>query len=86
MLITPSLQQVDPTSDTVQFGGLSMHKPGLKVRTTQAFSEMVKQNLLQYGNAYFTYDFPMKREGMFKVRDFPLWTDFYYENLRYQPL
>ena len=38
MLVSPSLQFVDPTSDTVQFGGLSMHKPGLKVRVTQAFS------------------------------------------------
>ena len=61
MLASPSLQQVDPTSDTVQFGGLSMHKPGLKVRVTNAFSEMVRENLLQYGNAYFTYDFKMEK-------------------------
>ena len=63
-----------------------MHKPGLKVRVTQAFSEMLRENLMQYGNAYFTYDFHMKKKGVIKIRDFPVWTDFYYMNLRYQPI
>jgi len=47
---------------------------------------MLRENLMQYGSAYLTYDFHLKKSGMFKIRDFPLWTDFYYDNLRYQPI
>ena len=48
MLALPSLanNMIDPTSDTVQFGGLAMHKPGLKLRMTQAVSDLIKENLL----------------------------------------
>lgn len=50
ILVMPSVQQsimVDPTGP-IQFGGLSYHKPGLKVRVTQALSDLIKTNLLQY--------------------------------------
>ena len=39
-------EPTDPTSDTQQFGGMKAHKPGLKVRMTQAFSDLIKENLL----------------------------------------
>ena len=43
MLVGPSVQDmIDPTSDSVQFGGMANHKPGLKLRMTQAVSDMVK--------------------------------------------
>ena len=51
MLVMPSVQQnsimVDPTGP-IQFGGLAYKKPGLKVRVTQALSDLVKSKLLQY--------------------------------------
>lgn len=60
MMLTMNTAQanimIDPTSDSVQFGGLANHKPGLKLRMTQAVSELVKENLLQYGVAYMNWD------------------------------
>ena len=47
---------IDPTSDDVQFGGLAHLKPGLKVRMTQSFSELIKNDLLQYGVSYVNWD------------------------------
>ena len=58
LLVMPSEQQsimIDPTGD-VQFGGMSYHKPGLKVRMTQALSDLIKVNLLQYGVSYVNWD------------------------------
>ena len=47
LMIAPSLSAlVDPTSDTEQFGGMKSKKPGLKLRMTQAVSDMVKRDLL----------------------------------------
>jgi len=44
ILIAPSYQTIpiDPTSTNEQFGGLQVHKPGVKLRMTQAVSDMVK--------------------------------------------
>ena len=87
MLIAPSVQDimVDPTSDTVQFGGMANHKPGLKLRMTQSVSDMVKENLLQYGVAYMNWDLKIKKEGVQSINAFPVITDFYYHDLIYDP-
>ena len=38
-----------PWEDETKFGGLNMHKPGLKVRLAQGLSELIKKNILVYG-------------------------------------
>lgn len=80
MLAAPTLANVmiDPTSDSVQFGGMANHKPGLKLRMTQAVSELVKENLLQYGIAYLNWDLTFKREGVYPVKSFPFYSDVHY--------
>lgn len=86
MLVGPSVQDmIDPTSDSVQFGGMANHKPGLKLRMTQAVSDMVKENLLQYGVAYMNWDLEIAREGKQEINAFPIYTDFYYNDLVYDP-
>ena len=89
MMLTMNTAQanimIDPTSDSVQFGGLANHKPGLKLRMTQAVSELVKENLLQYGVAYMNWDLQLKKNGMIPIRAFPLFTDFHYYDLVYDP-
>ena len=87
MLALPSLatNMIDPTSDTVQFGGLAGHKPGLKLRMTQAVSDLVKENLLQYGVAYMNWDLKIKKEGTVPIRSFPAYFDFNYYDLVYDP-
>lgn len=87
MLVGHSLaaMPMDPTSDGIQFGGLSMHKPGLKVRATQAVSDMIKENLLQYGQAYMNFDLNLEETGIYEVNTFPIYTDVYYKNLHYDP-
>ena len=87
MLCTSAVANIaiDPTSDTVQFGGLANKKPGLKLRMTQAVSDLVKENLLQYGVAYMNWDLKLKKKGMYPIRSFPVYTDFYYNNLVYDP-
>ena len=87
MLALPSLanNMIDPTSDTVQFGGLANHKPGLKLRMTQAVSDLVKENLLQYGVAYMNWDLKIKKEGTVPIRSFPAFFDFNYYDLVYEP-
>ena len=67
MLVAPALGFTDPTSDTISFGGIN-HKPGLKVRMTQSFSDLVQDNLLAYGVSYFNYDLDFHRQGTYKVR------------------
>jgi len=88
MLATSTLasQYKDPTSETVQFGGLTGHKPGLKVRMTQAVSDLVKENLLQYGMAYLNYDMKIPEQGIYHISSFPLYTDVHYSNLKYEPM
>ena len=54
---------IDPTGD-VQFGGMSFHKPGLKVRMTQSLSDLLKENLLQYGVAYMNWDLSIPQQGV----------------------
>ena len=76
---------IDPTSDDEQFGGLKVHKPGLKVRMTQAFSDMIKKNLLQYGTAYLNWDLQWKRQGTKRINTFPIYTDVHYRNLKWDP-
>ena len=76
---------IDPTSDRVQFGGLSHLKPGLKVRMTQAFSELLKNDLLQYGVSYVNWDLNIPREGMIPINSWPVSIDVFYNKLRYEP-
>lgn len=75
----------DPTSENTQFGGLQGHKPGLKVRVTQAVSDLVKKNLIQYGMAYLNYDMKIPTEGIYKISSFPLYTDVHYSKLEHDP-
>ena len=79
-------QPVDPTSNDVQFGGLSAHKPGLKLRVTQAVSDLLKHNLLQYGQAYLNFDLQLPKNGVYKISSFPLYTDVHYSNLWHDAL
>jgi len=69
--------------DSITFGGLHTHKPGLKLRITQAVSDLVKENLLQYGIAYMNFDLKIPESGEYKISSFPLYTDVHYWNLRY---
>lgn len=46
---------------------------------------MVKENLLQYGVAYMNWDLKIPEEGKYEVRSFPVYTDFYYYDMVYDP-
>lgn len=52
---------------------------------TQAVSDLVKENLLQYGQAYLNWDLDWARRGMVEVNSFPIYTDFHYSDLEYEP-
>ena len=88
LLVAPSLQQErrripdDPTStDGTQFGGLANTNPGLKIRMTQALSDLIKHNLLQYGVSYMNWDLDIPSEGVRHINAFPVYTDIHYSNL-----
>ena len=85
LLIAPSLQYSDPTSKHANFGGLSGYKPGLKLRMTQAVSDLVKENLLTYGVSYMNWDMHMAESGVEPIASFPIYTDVHYSNLKYDP-
>ena len=86
---TPDFKQlandfpVDPTGGDQQYGGMSFHKPGLKVRVTQALSDLIKENLLQYGVAYLNWDLHIPASGVKPIKMFPIYTDIHYTDLRY---
>ena len=71
--------------DGVMFGGLTSKKPGLKLRVTQALSDMIKKDLLSYGSAYLNYDMNWPKIGTYKVKFFPFFFDFHWFNLRTDP-
>lgn len=52
---------------------------------TQAVSDLVKENLLQYGVAYMNWDLKLSKDGMVPIRSFPAFIDFYYYDLVYDP-
>ena len=88
LLVAPSQQQDrrripdDPTSTNgVQFGGLANTNPGLKIRMTQALSDLIKHNLLQYGVTYMNWDLDIPSEGVRQISAFPVYTDIHYSNL-----
>ena len=68
------------------FGGLKTKKPGLKVRLTQALSDMIKKDLLNYGTAYLNFDIKWPETGIYSVKFFPFYFDFTWFNLRTDPL
>ena len=57
----------------------------MKVRITQALSDLIKTNLLQYGVAYLNFDLKIPREGVYTIDSFPVYTDVHYSNLNYSP-
>ena len=53
---------------------------------TQAVSDLVKQNLLQYGTAYLNWDLNWAKKGLVEIKSFPIYTDVYYNKLTHDPL
>ena len=68
------------------FGGIEGVKPGLKVRISEHLTEMIRGNLLQYGQSIVNFDYKHKESGMIDVDLFPLLVDFYYKNLEHDPI
>ena len=60
--------------------------PGLKIRLAQGLTYMVKENMLQYGLAYLNYDWHQEKTGMIEFDYFPFFIDFYYDNLKHDPI
>jgi len=58
----------------------------MKVRVTQALSDLIKDNLLQYGVAYLNFDLELPKEGVYSISSFPIYTDVHYSNVEYSPL
>ena len=48
---------------------------------TQALSDLIKHNLLQYGVTYMNWDLDIPKEGVRHISAFPVYTDIHYSNL-----
>lgn len=57
----------------------------MKVRVTQALSDMIKKHLLYYGTAYMNFDMQWPEIGTYKMKFFPFYFDFHWFNLRTDP-
>jgi hypothetical protein len=58
----------------------------MKMRITQALSDMIKKNLLQYGQTYLNWDMQWPESGSYPIKFFPFYTNFKWLNLRTDPL
>jgi len=72
-------------NDEQTYGGLWTQGvfPGLKMRISRGFVDLVHKNLLEYGASYINYAYKFKKNGEFHLNVFPLNFDFKYDNLEH---
>jgi len=52
----------------------------------EGLTSMIKENLLQYGQSYLNFDYQHATKGKIEVNAFPFFVDFYYKNLKHDPI
>ena len=68
------------------FGGLQIHKPGLKVRLAQNLSELIKKDVAVYGREFLNFDYKIPPRGVKYIRSFPFYLNLHYQDLAHDPI
>jgi len=67
-------------------GGLSIYKPGIKVRLAQGLTQLMQKQLLTYIQTFYNFDYDWAEQGEYKIHIFPIYTKFKYWDFECDPI